>query len=108
MKYDEAINKHDAAAVAARYTQDAVWATPHDGAFHGPHAIKKNYAKWDSQRWHAHNFVKTIDRVIAVGNEVRAYGTWSCTYQETTSAPRNEEASSVRRNDHLVFPRCLT
>jgi ketosteroid isomerase-like protein len=27
MKYDEAINMHDAAAVAALYTQDAVWTT---------------------------------------------------------------------------------
>jgi len=58
-------------------------------------AIEENYAKWDFQRWHAHNFVKTIDRVVAVGNEVRAYGTWRCTYQETTSAPRDDEGHFV-------------
>jgi uncharacterized protein (TIGR02246 family) len=73
MKYEEAFNRQDPAAVAALYAEDGVNATPHAGTFHGRQAIEKNYAKWDFQRWHAHNFVKTIDRVVAVGNEVRAY-----------------------------------
>src|SRR5271165_4786792 len=94
-KYDEAFNRNDAAAVAALYAQDGVNATPHAGTFHGRQAIEENYAKWDFQRWHARNFVKTIDRVVAVGNEVRAYGTWRRTYQETTSAPRDDEGHFV-------------
>jgi uncharacterized protein (TIGR02246 family) len=66
--YDEAYNRNDAAAVAALYTEDAVRVTVH-GTFSSRQAIEENYAKWDFQRWHAHNFVKTIDRVVAVGNE---------------------------------------
>jgi uncharacterized protein (TIGR02246 family) len=68
MKYDEAFNRNDAAAVAALYAEDGVNKTPHAGTFHGRRAIEKNYAKWDFQLWHAHKFVKTIDRVITVGN----------------------------------------
>jgi ketosteroid isomerase-like protein len=39
-KYDNAFNRHDAAAVAALYTEDAVYATRH-GAYHGRRAIEK-------------------------------------------------------------------
>jgi len=95
IKYEEAFNRQDPAAVAALYAEDGVNVTPHAGTFHGRQAIEKNYATWDFQLWHAHNFVKTIDRVVAVGNEVRAYGTWSCTYQQRSSAPRDEEGHFV-------------
>jgi ketosteroid isomerase-like protein len=40
-KYDSAINRHDADAIAALYTQDAVFWTHHDGSFHGRNAIEK-------------------------------------------------------------------
>src|SRR5580693_5373018 len=49
--YDAAINKHDPAAVAALYTQDAVWATFHDGTYHGPQAIEKEYERLYFKRW---------------------------------------------------------
>jgi ketosteroid isomerase-like protein len=39
-KYDEAFNKQDPAAVAALYTEDAVYVA-HHGTFHGPQAIEK-------------------------------------------------------------------
>jgi uncharacterized protein (TIGR02246 family) len=94
-KYVEAYNRQDPVSVAALYAEDGVNVTPHNGTFHGRQAIEKNYAKWDFQLWHNHNFVKTIDRVVAVGNEVRAYGTWSCTYQQTSTAPRNEEGHFI-------------
>jgi hypothetical protein len=42
-KYDEAINRRDAAAVAALYAQDGVWVT-HDGAFNG--RSKKATLNW--------------------------------------------------------------
>jgi hypothetical protein len=31
-----------------------------------------------------------VDRVIAVGDEVRAFGTWSSAFQDTNSAPRKD------------------
>jgi uncharacterized protein (TIGR02246 family) len=80
MKYDEAFNKYDSAALAALYTEDAVFATP-EGNFSGRQAIEKRYVEWSFQRWHSANHLIKVDRVIAVGNEVRAIGKWSCNYQ---------------------------
>jgi uncharacterized protein (TIGR02246 family) len=91
MKYDEAINMHDAAAVAALYTQDAVWTTYHDGTFHSRQAIEKAYAKYDFKRWQYSNYVTTVGRVIAVGNEVRSTGKWSCAFQSGEGGPGNDE-----------------
>ena len=51
-KYDEAINRRDADAVAALYAQDGVWVT-HDGTFHGRQAIEKGYAQLDFKSWQA-------------------------------------------------------
>jgi len=80
-KYDAAINKHDPAAIAALYTQDAVWATYHDGTYHGPQAIEKKYERLYFKRWNKSNYGTTIGRINAVGSEVRSTGTWSCNYQ---------------------------
>ena len=60
-KYDEAINKHDPAAVAALYTQDAVRVTAlNDGTFHGRQAIEKAYAKYDFGRWQVTNYFTKV------------------------------------------------
>jgi hypothetical protein len=48
-KYDEASNSHDAAAVAALYTEDGVRSFQ-NGTVHGRQAIEKDYAR-DFQRW---------------------------------------------------------
>ena len=63
----------------------------HNGAFHGRQAIEKAYAKYEFGRWRPYNLVSRIDRVIAAGNDVRAYGTWSLTYKETTDGSRDDE-----------------
>ena len=81
-KFDEAFNRNDAPAVAALFTEDAFYGTP-DGSFHGRQAIEKHYARHSFQDHHANNRSNTVDRVIAVGNEVRANGRWSETYQES-------------------------
>jgi uncharacterized protein (TIGR02246 family) len=76
-KFNEAFNKHDPAAVAALYTEDAVWATYH-GTFHGRQGIEGVYADWSFKRWNKHNWVTTMTRVAPAGNAVRATGRWSC------------------------------
>jgi uncharacterized protein (TIGR02246 family) len=78
-KYDNAINRHDAAAVAALYTQDGISGTsgmPHFGNFHGRQAIEKGYAQF-LQSYRMNNHITSVDRVSAVGNEIRSTGRWS-------------------------------
>jgi uncharacterized protein (TIGR02246 family) len=81
MKFDEAFNRHDADAVAALYTEDAVHGTLHDGTFHGRQAIEKSYAN-RFQRWHPNSYAGTVDRLISVGNDVRSIGRWSEVFQD--------------------------
>jgi uncharacterized protein (TIGR02246 family) len=101
MKYDAAFNNNDAAAVAALYTEDAVYVA-HHGTFHGRQAIEKTYANY-FQHWHSINHVSTVDRLIAVGNEVRAFGTWSSAFQDTNGAPKKDRGHYrwllVRKSD---------
>ena len=75
-KYDAAINKHDAAAVAALYTKDGVRSSDW-GTFHGRQAIEKSYGKYDFQRWPVSNFFTVVNRVFTVRSKVRSTGTWS-------------------------------
>jgi ketosteroid isomerase-like protein len=76
-KYDAAYNRSDSGAVAALYTQDAVYATP-EGNYHGRQAIEKRYSQNEFGIWRDSDECTTIDRVIAVGKEVRLIGRWSC------------------------------
>jgi uncharacterized protein (TIGR02246 family) len=79
--YDAAINKHDPAAVAALYTQDAVRTTAmNDGTFHGRQAIEKSYVKYDFERWQIHNYFTKVYRLTAAGNEVHSAGSWSSNF----------------------------
>ena len=80
-KFDAAINKHDPAAVAALYAQNAVRATAlNDGTFYGRPAIEKAYAKYDFGRWQVSNYSTRIYRLTPVGNQLRSTGTWSSVY----------------------------
>jgi uncharacterized protein (TIGR02246 family) len=80
MKYEDALNEHNAKAAAAFFTEDAVWTTP-QGTFYGRSAIERRLANYHFRRWHITNEVITVDRVISVGDQVRAIGTWSNTVQ---------------------------
>ena len=77
-KFDQAIKRHDAIAVAALFTQDGVGEIPESkvSAGHGQQGIEKAYARW-FKNWNIHNYFSTVDRVIAVGNEIRSFGKWS-------------------------------
>jgi uncharacterized protein (TIGR02246 family) len=89
MKYEEAYNKHDSAAVAALFTENGIRVTS-AGTLYGRRAIEKSFAKYDFQRWRVSDLFKRFDRIIAVGNEVCAHGTWSCTYQDDAYTKQDE------------------
>src|SRR5271155_5865242 len=81
-KYGEAFNRSESGVLAGLYTEDAVRVTPH-GTFSGRQAIAKDYAEHDFERYQANNYVRKGNRVIAVGNDVRAIGKWSCAFHDT-------------------------
>jgi SnoaL-like domain len=72
-KYDEAINRHDAAAVASLYTQDGVGQIPESKVSpgHGRQGIEKAYGRW-FKGLQVDNYFTTVDWVTAVGNEIRS------------------------------------
>jgi uncharacterized protein (TIGR02246 family) len=45
-KYAEAVKNNDAAAVAALFTEDAVFVTSNAGAVYGREAIEELFAEW--------------------------------------------------------------
>ena len=81
VEYENAFNRHDAAAVAALFTEDGVRVSGH-GESRGRPAIAKSFAKYEFQDWNCTDLLKRIDRVLTVGNRVIAQGIWSLTYQE--------------------------
>jgi uncharacterized protein (TIGR02246 family) len=81
-KWDEAFNRSDSGALAALYTDDAVQVTVH-GTFRGREAIAKEYAERSFRRYQSNNHVLKVDRIVAVGNDVRVTGKWSCAFHDT-------------------------
>jgi uncharacterized protein (TIGR02246 family) len=90
MEYEEALNEHDAPAAAAFFTKDAVWRTP-QGTFYGRRAIERRLENYHFHRWQIKNEIITVDRVISVGDQVRAIGTWSNTVQEPDGSTQDFE-----------------
>jgi uncharacterized protein (TIGR02246 family) len=82
--YDAAFNRQDAVTVAGLYAEDAVFNTP-EGAFHGRQAIEALYAKHYFGEAHSKNVVTVVNEAIAAGNEVRATGTWSDTFEDPST-----------------------
>jgi uncharacterized protein (TIGR02246 family) len=78
-KYDEAVNKNDAAAVAALYTEDAVFVTD-TGPLYERQAIEKFYTDV-FQQWHPKNHLGKKDpnspRIIGTADNVASNGEWS-------------------------------
>jgi uncharacterized protein (TIGR02246 family) len=78
-KYNEAINNHDAAAIAALYTEDAIFVDGSTGPLYGRQAIEKFYADL-FKGWQPKNHTSTTDlhsgRMLGPDNLTRA-GVWS-------------------------------
>ena len=77
-KYNEAFNNHDAAAIAAVYTEDAVFA-PDTGPLYSRQAIEKFHADL-FKSWQPKNHTSTIDphSVRMLGPDNLGYnGDWS-------------------------------
>jgi len=77
-KWNEAYNNHDAAAIVAVYTEDAIDVT-HSGPLYGRQAIEKFYAD-QFKGWQPKNHTSTIDphsvRMLGPDNLTRG-GEWS-------------------------------
>jgi len=78
-KWDEAENNNDAAALAALFTEDAVFVTP-EGMVLGRQAMEKQHADVFEQ-WHPTNHISTVDQVNAIGSDVWKVGECSCILQ---------------------------
>ena len=77
MKFEEAFNKHDAAAMATLFTLDAVqmldWGE--GGTFSGQQAIEKHYALDFASS--PPEFVEKLIQVYAIGDKISAISEWS-------------------------------
>jgi uncharacterized protein (TIGR02246 family) len=80
-KFDEAFNKHDAAAVGALYIANAVQVTP-AGSFSGREAIE-GYMTDLFQRHNPTDRVTKMSNIYAFGGDICALGGWSVTIDST-------------------------
>jgi uncharacterized protein (TIGR02246 family) len=81
-KWDDAFNRSDSGGLGTLYTDDAVQVTVH-GTFRGREAIAKKFAQHDFGQYQSKNYVRKVDRIIAVGNDVRVTGKWKCAFHDT-------------------------
>jgi uncharacterized protein (TIGR02246 family) len=89
-KFEEAYKKHDAAALAALFTEDAVLLRDH-GPVYGRQAIEKYHADM-FQKWHFIDIAIKHDQnsphvIGTAGNDVWDNGEWSCTIQGQSGDP---------------------
>ena len=88
-KYDDAVNNNDAAAVAAFFTEDAIFVT-HTGPLYGRQAIKNQFAEL-YKRWHHSNHTTKIDpnslRIVGTADNIAYNGEWSETNQAENGKP---------------------
>jgi len=91
-KYDEAFNKNDAAALAALFTEDAIFVTD-TGPVKGRQAIEKYWLDQFNQ-FHHGNEIVTVDAdsphiIGTAGNKMWATGGWSMTIQGKDWGPKD-------------------
>ena len=92
-KYDKAENSNDAAAVAALFTEDAVFVTP-QGPIVGREAIEKQYAEW-FKGGHISNNTTTYDpnsfQIAGTADTIAFSGGWSQTVEPVNGKPFQQE-----------------
>jgi uncharacterized protein (TIGR02246 family) len=105
-KHADAMNKNDAAAAAALFTEDAIYLTDR-GPINGREAIEKMYADL-FQKVHFSDHVITVDQnsphILGTdGKEMWATGGWSSTIQVQNSDPIQIKGywSVIREGDDL-------
>jgi ketosteroid isomerase-like protein len=84
-RHTDALDKNDAAAVAANFTENGILVTP-NGPIFGREAIEKHYADDFKQGFHSSNNIATPDDdsphiTGTAANEMWATGSWSATIQ---------------------------
>jgi uncharacterized protein (TIGR02246 family) len=89
--YDEAVNNHDAAAVARLFTEDAIFVTE-AGLFYGRQGVENLYAEWfDDPGWHISDYIGKIDptsiHFLGTTDYVMLGGEWSETNQVEGEKP---------------------
>jgi uncharacterized protein (TIGR02246 family) len=105
-KHADAMNKNDAAAAAALFTEDAIYLTDR-GPINGREAIEKMYADL-FQKVHFSDHVITVDQdsphILGTdGKTLWATGGWSSTIQVQNSGPIKIKGywSVIREGDDL-------
>ena len=85
----EAFTNKDAAAVAALFTEDAVFLTD-TGPLYGPQAVEKQYAEW-FKGWHHSNHISKRDpnttHIIGTADNIALSAEWSETNQAQGEQP---------------------
>jgi len=85
MKYDEAYSKGDAAAIVARYTQDAVegWGWASGGIASGQQAIHERYKiRFAATASAPETLARKLVQVYAIGNDICAISEFSHVYRQ--------------------------
>ena len=104
-KHTDALDKNDAAAIAANFTDDGVLVTQ-NGSFCGREGIEKHYVDDFSQQIHLSNNTATPDQdsphiIGTTGNEMWATGQWTATVKGQNWGPVDVKGywSVIREGD---------
>ena len=103
-KHTDALDKNDATAVAANFTENGILVTP-NGTFFGREAIEKNYADLFKQGFRSSKNTATPDddspHITRDGKQMWATGKWTATVQGKDWGPAEATGywSAIREGD---------
>jgi uncharacterized protein (TIGR02246 family) len=104
-KHTDALDKNDAVAIAANFTEDGIFVTP-EATFFGREAIEKHYVDDFKQQIHTSNNAAPVDQdsphiIGTTGKEMWATGGWTCTVQGQNFGPVEAKGhwSVIREGD---------